>query len=262
MGAPDAHRPPSVPCDCSAAAATCASVARARSSAWTIRLNSPYRRRQQLISRETFHAFTAESGRAARARGRCRVRRCPRFCPGDQGRRRHVGLDRLRAADAGEPGRHLQEERPRRVHQEDPAEGPPPGDRVGRHPVRGHHGGDLDRVERQRRRHQADLPARQVLRRRRHGRAQRRRLHQGPQGQDGGRLRARHRALLHAGLVPEEERPVREGRDGGQPGARRRRAGLRRRPERRRHDLRALSVDRSAPPPTRARSSPPRSTIP
>ena len=74
-------------------------------------------------------------------------------------------------------------------------------------------------VERQRRRHQADLPARQVLRRRRHGRAQRHRLDQGPQGQDGRGLRARHRALLHARLVPEEERPDGEGRDHRQPGA-------------------------------------------
>ena len=130
-------------------------------------------------------------------------------------------------------------------HQEDPAEGPAPRDRLGRHPVRGHHGRDLDRLERQRRRHQADLPARQVLRRRRHGRAQRHRLDQGPQGQDGGRVRARHRALLHARLVPQEERPVGEGRDRRQPGAGRRGAGLRRRPERRRHDLRALSLDRA-----------------
>ena len=66
-----------------------------------------------------------------------------------------------------------------------------------------------------------------------------------PQGQDGRRLRAGHRALLHAGLVAEEERPVGEGRDGRQPRAGRRRAGLRRRPERRGHDLRALSVDRA-----------------
>jgi NitT/TauT family transport system substrate-binding protein len=40
---------------------------------------------------------------------------------------------------------------------------------VGRHPVRRHHGRDLDRLERQRRGHDADLPARQELRRRRHG---------------------------------------------------------------------------------------------
>ena len=97
-------------------------------------------------------------------------------------------------------------------------------------------------VERQRRRHHADLPARQVLRRRRHGGAQRHRLDQGPQGQDGRGLGARHRALFHAGLVPEEERPVGEGRDRRQHGAGPGGAGLHRRPERRGHDLRALSV--------------------
>jgi hypothetical protein len=75
------------------------------------------------------------------------------FCPGpgDQGRHRHVGLDGLCPADAGQGSRHLQEERPGREHQEDPAEGPPPGHCLGRHPVRRHHGGDLGRLERQRR---------------------------------------------------------------------------------------------------------------
>ena len=61
-------------------------------------------------------------------------------------------------------------------------------------------------VERERRRHDADLPARQELRRRRHGRAQQHPEDRRPQGQDRGRVGARHGALLHAGLVPEEER--------------------------------------------------------
>ncbi len=65
----------------------------------------------------------------------------------------------------------------------------------------------------------------------------------GPQGQDRRRLRARHRAVLHAGLVPEEERAVGQGRHGRQPRAGRRGAGVRRRPERRRDDLRAVPVD-------------------
>ena len=52
---------------------------------------------------------------------------------------------------------------------QDPAEGPPPGHRLGRHPVRRDDGGDLDRLECRRRAHHADLPARQELRRRRHG---------------------------------------------------------------------------------------------
>ena len=103
--------------------------------------------------------------------------------------------------------------------QEDPAEGPPPRDRVGRRPVRRDDGRDLGRLERQRRRDQADLPARQELRRRRHGRAQRHREDRRPEGQDGRGLRARHLALLHAGLDPEEERPVGEGRHGRQPRA-------------------------------------------
>ena len=93
-------------------------------------------------------------------------------------------------------------------HQEDPAEGPPPGDRLGRHPVRGDDGRDLDRLERQRRRHHADLPARQELWRRRHGRQAQHHQDQRPEGQDRGRQRARHRAVLHAGLDAEEERPV------------------------------------------------------
>ena len=41
-----------------------------------------------------------------------------------------------------------------------------------------------------------------------------------PQGQDGRGLGARHRALLHARLVPEEERALGEGRHRRQPRAR------------------------------------------
>ena len=70
-----------------------------------------------------------------------------------------------------------------------------------------------------------------------------------------------HRALLHARLVPQEERPVGEGRHRRQPRARGRRAGVRRRPERRRDDLRAVSVDGARQAARPARSSPPRSTI-
>ena len=44
-------------------------------------------------------------------------------------------------------------------------------------------------------------------------------------GKTVARQRAGHRAVLHAGLVPEEERPVGEGRQGRQPRA----AGRRRR---------------------------------
>ena len=81
----------------------------------------------------------------------CRNRRSP-GCPRPllarrrQGRHRHLRLDRLRAAHARQGGRHLQEERPRRDDQEDPAEGPPPRHRLGRRPVRGDHGRDLDRA--------------------------------------------------------------------------------------------------------------------
>ena len=45
---------------------------------------------------------------------------------------------------------------------------------------------------------------------------------QGAQGQDGRGLGARHRALFHARLVPEEERADGEGRDRRQPRAGRR----------------------------------------
>ena len=105
------------------------------------------------------------------------------------------------------------------THQEDPAGEPPPRDRVGRHPMRRHHGRDLDRVERQRRRHQADLPARQVLRRRRHGGAQRHRRRSRTSRARRSRPPRPARALFHARLVPEEERPVGEGRDRRQHGA-------------------------------------------
>ena len=57
--------------------------------------------------------------------------------------------------------------------------------------------------------------------------------------------RARHRALLHARVVPQEERPVGEGRDRRQPRAGPGRAGVRRRAERRGDDLRAVPVDRA-----------------
>ena len=67
------------------------------------------------ISMETIHAFTAESDCARRARRVCRVRPRARRRPGDQGRHRHLRLDRLCPADSGEPGRHLQEERSRRT---------------------------------------------------------------------------------------------------------------------------------------------------
>ena len=60
--------------------------------------------------------------------------------------------------------------------------------------------------------------------------------------------RAGNRAVFHAGVVPQEERPVGEGRHGRQPRARRRRAGVRRRAERRRHDLRALPFDGARQP--------------
>ena len=156
--------------------------------------------------------------------------------------------------------RDLQEERPRRFAQDDPAEGPSPGDRVRRHPVRGHHGRDVDRLERERRGHQADLPDGQELWRRRDGRSRQRREDRRPQGQDRRRLRAGDRAVFHAGLVPEEERAVGEGRHRRQPRARGRRAGVRRRPERRRDDLRALPVDGARQSRTPARSSRPRST--
>ena len=55
-----------------------------------------------------------------------------------------------------------------------------------------------------------------------------------------------HGALFHAGVDPQEERPVGEGRHGRQPRARGRRAGVRRRPERRGDDLRAVPVDACA----------------
>jgi hypothetical protein len=104
-------------------------------------------------------------------------------------------VDGVCAADAGEAGGDLRAQRARRDDQEDPAEGPAPRDRLGRHRVRGHDRRDLDRLERQRRADPADLPARQVLRCGRHGRPQRDRLDRGAQGQDRGGLGARNRTL-------------------------------------------------------------------
>ena len=146
------------------------------------------------------------------------------------------------------------------VDQEDPAEGPPPRDRLRRRAVRGDDRRDLDRLERQRRGDDADLPARQELRRRRHGRAQQRREDRRPQGQDRRGVGARHGAVLHARVVPQEERPVGEGRHRRQPRARPGRAGVRRRPERRGDDLRAVPVDGARRIRRPARSSRPRST--
>ena len=157
-----------------------------------------------------------------------------------------AGPDSSRSRSRGR--RHLQEERPRRLAQDDPAEGPPPGDRFRRHPVRGHDRRNVDRLECERCGHQADLPDGQELWRRRHGGARQRREDRRSQGQDRRRLGAGNRALLHAGLVPQEERPVGEGRHGRQPRARGGRAGVRRRPERRRDDLRALPVDGARQP--------------
>ena len=65
---------------------------------------------------------------------------------------------------------------------------------------------------------------------------------QGTQGQDGGGLGARHLALFPAGLVPEEERPVAQGRDDREYGAGTGGAGLHRRQQRCRRDLRAVSL--------------------
>jgi hypothetical protein len=97
-----------------------------------------------------FEAFVYKSP-AAEIAARLMGSGTARFGAGDQGRHRHLRLDRLRAADAGQGGRPVQEARPGRVDQEDPPEGPSPGHRLGRHPVRRHHGGDLGRLERQRR---------------------------------------------------------------------------------------------------------------
>jgi hypothetical protein len=86
-----------------------------------------------------------------------------------------------------------------------------------RRPVRGDDRRDVDRLERGRCRHQADLPDGQELRRRWHGGAQQHREDRRPQGQDGCRLRAGHRTLFHARLVPQEERAVGEGCHRRQP---------------------------------------------
>ena len=80
-------------------------------------------------------------------------------------------------------------------------------------------------------------------------------------GKTGRGLRARHVALFRARLDAEEERALGEGRDRRQHGAGPGRAGLHRRPERRGHDLRALSLLRARRAAMPARSSPPPSTI-
>jgi hypothetical protein len=86
----------------------------------------------------------------------------------------------------------------------------PSGNRVRRRAVRCHHGRDLDRQECQWRRDHAVVSARQVVRRRWHGREIRHRFHQGPEGQDRCRFCSRHRAVFHVSLVSEEERHVDE----------------------------------------------------
>ena len=142
---------------------------------------------------------------------------------GHQGRDRHVRLDRLRAAHARQGGRHLQEERPRRR-----------------------------RSRRSRRRTATSRSPRATCS------ARRRRSRPGSSGTptacattqifqidksygaDGMAVRNNvakiadlkgktvaasapgHRAVLHARVVPEEERPVGQGRDRRQPRARRR----------------------------------------
>ena len=165
-----------------------------------------------------------------------------------QGGDRHVRLDRFCPADPGRQGRPVQEAGARCRDQDDPAERPPPGAGRQGHPVRGHHRGDPRRLEHQRRAHRADRSARQVLRRRRHRGARR---HQGlcrPQGQDHRRRCARHRALLRPGLDAEQERHEPEGCENHHAQPAGRCAGFRGWPERRRHDLRALPLQRAREP--------------
>ena len=146
--------------------------------------------------------------------------------------------------------------------QEDSAEGPPPRDRVGRRAVRGDDRRDLGRLERQRRADHADLPARQELRRRRHGRAQQHREDRRPQGQDRRGVDAPGTSPYFAlawflkknGLSIKDVTVVNLEPAG-------RRAGVRRRTERRGDDLRAVPVDRARQRRRPARSSRPRSTI-
>ena len=126
---------------------------------------------------------------------------------------RHFRLDRLRAAHARQGSRHLQEERPRRVDQEDPAEGPPPRDRLGRRPVRGDDRRDLDRLERQRRARpsrssswtRATAPTAWRC-------ATTSRKIADLKGKTVAASAPGTAPVLHARVVPEEERPVGEGR--------------------------------------------------
>ena len=67
-------------------------------------------------------------------------------------------------------------------------------------------------------------------------------------GKTIGVERAGHRAVLRPGLDAQQERHDAEGREDRLARAAARRAGLRGRPERRRHDLRALPVDRARQP--------------
>ena len=107
---------------------------------------------------------------------------------------------------------------------------------------------------------EADLPDGQELRRRRHGRAQQRREDRRPQGQDGRRSAPGTAPyftlawfLKKNGLSVKDVTVVNlePGRGG---------AGVRRRPERRRDDLRAVSVDGARQSRRPARSSRRRST--
>ena len=191
MGSPDAHRPPSVPCDCSAAAATCASVlgrARRRGQSASIRptVAGSNSSRGRLFMRWMLKAaaLLALAGMAGSAVAPASAQET-KVAVGISG---WTGFAPLTLAkEAGifkKNGLDVD-------HQEDPAEGPPPRHRLGRRAVRGDDGRDLDRLERQRRRDQADLPARQELRRRRHGRAQRHREDRRPEGQDGRRVARR-----------------------------------------------------------------------
>ena len=79
-------------------------------------------------------------------------------------------------------------------------------------------------------------------------------------GKSDRRERPGHRAVLRPGLDAQQERHDAEGREAGLARAAARRAGLRGRPERRRHDLRALPRRPCAPTRPPARSWPPRST--
>src|SRR5256885_3587116 len=77
------------------------------------------------------HVPPPAPGAAGRRPPPCR-RTAARCRAGDQDHPGHVGLDRLRAADPGRQGRHLQEERPGGGPEDDSAKGPPPGPGLGR----------------------------------------------------------------------------------------------------------------------------------